>query len=129
MSDDERGAGGILASARRLGRSLLGLIQARVELFAVELQEEKLRAINLLGWLALAVALAIAGILVAVATVGLFLWRAAGYAGLAGLAVAALGSAALVFALVRRRLTQAPGPFAGTVEEFRKDMACLRRDR
>ena len=57
MAGEESSAGGIAASARRLAHSLLGLARTRIELFAVELQEEKLRALGLLAWLTVAVAL------------------------------------------------------------------------
>lgn len=120
--------GGIMSSARRLGASLLGLLRSRAELFAVELQEEKLRALSLLAWLTAAVALGVAAILLGVATLALFLWQQAGFAGLSGLTVAVLAAAIALFALVQRRIAEGPEPFAATVAEFRKDAACLRRN-
>ena len=64
MSGNEHDAGGVMASVRRIGASLLGLGQTRAELFAVELQEEKLRALLLLSWLSLGVALGMAAVLI-----------------------------------------------------------------
>lgn len=127
MPEGETQDGGLLATARRLGQSVLGLLSTRLELAAIELQEEKLRALGLLAWLAAALALAIAGILLAVGTLALFLWRQAGYAGLVGLTVVVLGAAATCFYVMRRRVVQGPKPFAATVAEFRKDAACLRQ--
>lgn len=120
-------SGDLMSSVRRLGRSLLGLVHTRVELFTVELQEEKLRAINLVLWLSVAVAFGLAGILIAVGALALFLWQTAGYAGLIGLALTALAVAAGVFWSVRHRILHGPEPFAGTVDEFRKDAECLRQ--
>lgn len=128
MFDGADNPGGIMASARRLGTSLLGLLQSRAELFAVELQEEKLRALHLLAWLTAAVALGVAAILMVVATLALFLWQNAGYAGLIGLAVGVLAAAIVLFAVIHLRIMHGPEPFAATVAEFRKDAECLRRN-
>jgi len=57
----------------------------------------------------------------------LWAWQAAGYWGLAGLAIGALGAAAVIFWGVHRKITNGPSPFAGTVAEFKKDAACLRQ--
>lgn len=114
-------------SVHRLGTSLLGLIQTRAELFVVELQEEKLRAITLLLWLALALSLAMTGVFIAIGTLALYLWQIAGYTGLAGLAGGTLAAAALIFWSIRHRILRGPQPFAETIGEFRKDAASLRR--
>lgn len=126
MAESENPAGGIVATARRLGHSVLGLLRTRVELFAVELQEEKLRALDLLLWLTVAVALAVAAILLLLGTLALFLWQWAGYAGLIGLVVVAGAAAVGAFLFLRRKILSGPEPFSATVNEFRKDMACLR---
>lgn len=116
---------GLTGSLRRIGRSVLGLARTRVELFALELQEEKLRTLNLLVWLVVAMALAVAGLLVAIGALALFLWETAGYAGLVGLVIIALAGAAAILWSLRRRILSGPGPFAGTVAEFGKDLECL----
>lgn len=113
---------GWFASLRRLADSGLGLARTRVELFAIELQEEKLRAINLAVWLCLALALGATGLLVTVGTLAWFLWQVAGYAGLIGLAVALLIAAAGILWRLRREIAHGPAPFAATVAEFQKDL-------
>jgi uncharacterized membrane protein YqjE len=125
--ESEADAGGIMESIRRLGSSLAGLLQTRAELFAVELQEEKLRAIRLLVWTAVAITLVVAGLLVAIGGLALFFWKMAGYWGLAGLATSVLGLAAIILWIIHRCITRGPAPFAGTVAEFRKDAECLRK--
>lgn len=127
MPDSAQNAGGVMNSLRRIASSLAGLLRTRAELFAVELQEEKLRAVTLLLWLSLGVGLGMAGVLVAIGALALYLWQRAGYAGLAGLAVITLAVAAGIFLFIRRRLLRGPLPFAGTVAEFKKDTACLHR--
>lgn len=120
---------GLFASLRRIADSLLALVQNRCELFAVELQEEKLRTVNLLLWLGLALALGTAGLLVGLAALALLLWSVAGYAGLIGLALAALAGAAAIVWTVRRRIQTGPPPFAETVAEFKKDRECLLKEK
>ena len=127
MFDPEPDAGGITDSLRRMAGSLTGLLHARAELFAVELQEAKVRAVRLIVWVATAIALGVSGLLVGIAGLAVWLWTLAGYWGLAGLAVTALGLAAIILWMVHRRIMRGVGPFAGTVEEFRKDAEFLER--
>lgn len=119
--------GSLIRSISRLAASLAGLARTRIELFAVELQEEKLRAITLLLWLCLGLTFAIAGMLVAIGTLALWLWQRAGYFGLIGLAGGALVVAGVIFRRLRLQLIRGPLPFAGTVEEFKKDAGSLNR--
>ena len=127
MFETEQETAGVMESIRRLGSSLAGLLQTRAELFAVELQEEKLRAIRLLVWISAAIALGVAGLLVAIIGLALFLWELAGYWGIAGLAAGVLGLAAIILWNIHRRISRSPAPFAGTVAEFRKDAECLKK--
>ncbi len=128
MNETATHTDGWFDSLRRIGESLLALICSRFELFAVELQEEKLRLINLLLWLGIAMTLGAAGLLVGTGALAVWLWYSAGYAGLIGLALAALAAAAGILLGIRRRIKSGPPPFAGTVAEFRKDSECLRKD-
>jgi uncharacterized membrane protein YqjE len=127
MSDSAHDTGGAMDSLRRLASSVTGLIQARTELFGIELQEEKLRAISLLVWLCVAIAFGIAGVLVGVVALGLFLWQRLGYLGLIGLASGSVLVATGILWIMRRRILSGPQPFESTVKEFRKDLECLRQ--
>ncbi len=128
MTEDTPKTGGWFASLRRIGESILALLRGRLELFTVELQEEKLRLVNLLIWLGVALALGTAGLLVGVAALAIWLWHAAGYAGLIALAAVTLAIAAIIVANLRRKIQTGPPPFAQTVAEFRKDGECLRNN-
>jgi uncharacterized membrane protein YqjE len=112
---------------RRIGASLLALGRSRFELFTVEWQEEKLRLLDLCLWFVVTAGLVLAGLLVTLAALALWLWHAAGYAGLIGLAVATLGAAAGFVLYLRNKIKTGPTPFPQTVAEFRKDGECLRR--
>jgi uncharacterized membrane protein YqjE len=127
MSESEQKSGGWANSLRRTGESILGLTQSRLELLAVELQEEKLRALVLVLKLGIALTLGAAGLLVVIGALGLFLWNAAGYWGLVALALITLGGAAGMLWTLRRQIERGPAPFADTVAEFRKDREWLRK--
>lgn len=129
MDPSDHKASGWLHSLRRMGDSVLGLAQSRFELFTVELQEEKLRALNLVVWLVVAITLGVAGLLVGLGALAIWLWSVAGYFGLIGLMLAALAAAAGVLWGIRRRIRTGPAPFAETLAEFRKDRECLRHDK
>jgi uncharacterized membrane protein YqjE len=127
MPDTAQNTGGVMNSVRRIASSLLGIVHNRVELFSIELQEEKLRTARQMLWLGLALAFALAGILVAIATLAIYLWQTAGYAGLAGLSLGTLAIAGVLVWVICRRIQDAPKPFASTLDEFRKDMECFRQ--
>jgi len=125
MSDGDPKPDGWMEALRPSGDSLLGLAQSRLELFTVEFQEEKLRAIYLLIWLTIALALLVAGVLVVVGALAIFLWNAAGYIGLISLAVLTLAGAAGLLWRLHQRLHSGPTPFNTTVTEFKKDREWL----
>jgi uncharacterized membrane protein YqjE len=126
MPDSDPEAPGVMSSVRGLARSLIGLMQTRVELFTVELQEEKLRAMRLMAWFAVAIALGVAGLLVAIAALALILWEMAGYGGLVGLVAGTLAAGAGILWRIRWQITHGPAPFAETAAEFRKDAESFR---
>ncbi len=128
MSEGDPKSDGWLESLRRTGDSLLGLAQSRIELFTVELQEEKLRAVSLLVWLGVALSLGGVGILIGLGAAAIFLWDVAGYGGLIGLSLVPLGGAAAVLWYIKRRVQNGPQPFSETVSEFNKDRECLRKN-
>jgi uncharacterized membrane protein YqjE len=128
MDESAHKAGGWLNSLRRTGDSLLGLAQSRFELFAVELQEQKLRALKLMVWLVVALALVVAGLIVGLGALAIYLWNIAGYWGLIGLALTSIGAGAGALWRTHYRIENGPTPFAETIGEFKKDRECLRND-
>lgn len=119
---------GWLGSLRRMGDSMMVLAQNRLELFAVELQEEKLRALNLISWLVIALALVVAGLLVGLGALALYLWHIAGYWGLIGLAAVSLAAGVVALRLIHRWICNGPTPFSETIGEFKRDCSFLRKD-
>lgn len=119
-------AGGLSSSLRRLGRTIMALGSARVELIAIELQEEKLRAEGKLILLLLAVLFFTMGLLLLALLIVILFWDT--YRIFAAVSVTLLylgiGFGAL-FAL-RELKRKSPPPFFATRREFAKDLQMLR---
>lgn len=118
---------GWVASLRLLGDHLLGGIAERVELFSLELREEKLRQARILAWTcALAFTVMMACTFATLALV-YFFWETARLAALGGMA-AGYAVAAVALALAFRRfLARQPRPFAATLQELARDRKWLHR--
>jgi uncharacterized membrane protein YqjE len=125
MSDQDQPSG-ILASLRRVADTFLSTVHNRVELFAVELQEEKSWLIATLVWAAASVffcglaILFVVGTAVYLATDALRPWLLGGFSAiflvLAGKSVAGF----------RRSLREKAPPLADTVRELKKDIQWIR---
>jgi uncharacterized membrane protein YqjE len=116
--------GGLVASVRRLIDTVLALFQTRFELFTLELQEEKQRFIGIMIWACLGVAFAWMAMTFITLTIVYLFWE---NARLIVLALFALLYLSLTLVAVRAlwvRLKKGK-PFAATLEELKKDRACL----
>lgn len=116
----------VLGSLRSLGDGLLASVQARVELIAIELQEEKLRLIQTFIWISAAVFSGLLAIVFASLTLVYVFWDSARLAVLGGLALFFAATAVVVVVAFRRYLARQPRPFAATLEEIGEDRACIR---
>jgi uncharacterized membrane protein YqjE len=125
MSETGTKPGGMLASLRRMGDSFLALAQSRLQLFALELQSEKLRLMDALLWLSIAVALGAMGLIVGTVALAIYLWEMARYVGLALVSGLFVGAAVVIVWRLREGIRKGPMPLAGTIAEFKKDRACL----
>lgn len=117
--------GGLLGAIRGLADVLLAAAHQRLELFALELREEKLRAVQLLIWLSVAVFAGALALVFASVTIVYLFWETARLPALVGLTLAYLfGSVAAAWA-VRRCLKRRPKPFEASLAELRSDRACI----
>jgi uncharacterized membrane protein YqjE len=116
---------GFIAALGRLGESLLGAVQTRIELFSTELQEEKFRLVQTLSWICALVFSA--GLALAFASLVLvyFYWESARLAVLGGLALFYSGSFLALLLAFRRFLARQPVPFAATLGELEADRVCI----
>lgn len=126
MSDT---SGGLLASLRRLLAHGLETFQVRVELLAVELEQEKQRLFDALLWAVLALLLLGIGLLLAVGLLLMLFWDGYRLAVLAGLSLSFLLGAVGVAALARRRLCAPHGMLPDTRAELARDLDALRPPR
>jgi uncharacterized membrane protein YqjE len=124
MAEGETSAGVGLTRLRRIGSTLLGVVQTRIELFGLELREEKLRLAESLIWAAgLFFFGQIALLLLTMALVLVFREHAVLVLLLFGFVYA--GMAVGCGLALRQRLKNRPSPFSGTVEELKKDREWL----
>lgn len=109
------------SSSRRLGAAILGLLHGHVELFGIELQEQKARTLNLLLFAGLALVFALLLLTALSALLLVLLWDTYRLAGIIGLCV--FYGAAALFCGVRLKAAvhDELSPFRGTLEELAKD--------
>jgi uncharacterized membrane protein YqjE len=116
---------GFLDSFRALGESLVVSLHDRIELVAVELQEEKFRLIQIFFWISAVVFTAMMTIVFASLTLVYLFWDSARLTALGGLTIVYAGVSITVIVLFRRYLSRQPQPFAATTGELTRDRACL----
>ncbi len=101
------------------------MLQNRIELFAVELEEQKIRFVRVLALVAAAVFLANTAILVVTVTIVVVVGEAARVPVLIGLSLVYIVAALLAFRAVRNELKSSPAPFEGSISELKKDRQCV----
>lgn len=125
MPQTEPPPGGIFESLRKLLDTGLALCQNRLELFGVEVQEQKTRFLRLFILAAAALLLGNTAVLVITATLVVLAGEQARVFVLVGLSLLYLAAAVVAFLLLRREFKSAPPPFSGTISEFKKDREWL----
>jgi uncharacterized membrane protein YqjE len=121
MGDNPPPQAGILESLRKLGRTGVAVLQNRLELLAVEVEEQKVRLVRVLVLAGAAVFLANTALLAVSVTIVMLAGERARVAVLIALSVVYVSAAAWAFLALRRELRTAPPPFQDTVAELKKD--------
>ena len=116
---------GIMGSFRTLGDGLIASVQDRLELFSVELQEEKFRLIQTILWISAAVFAGMMTVMFASLTVVYLFWESARLAVLGGLTVLYATTLLATVIAFRRYLARQPSPFAASLQEIGEDRACI----
>ena len=128
MNPSDPASPGFVTSLRRLGDGLLASVQERVELFSVELAEEKFRLIQTFVWISVAMFAGVMAVTFVSLTLVYLFWETAQLAVLAGFALVYTGGAIAIVLAFRRYLARQPKPFVTTLAEIEKDRACIREE-
>lgn len=124
MADNH--SGGIFGSVRRMADTCLSSVRNRVELFGLELQEEKIRLSRLILWTGAALFAAFLAITIGtIAIVEAFPSEQRVIVLFGFAAFYAMAALATVLKM-RHEIRNAPPPLADTMAELRKDLDCLR---
>lgn len=124
MNESPQNNGGILASLRGMLDGGLAIAQNRVELFAVELREEKCRLIEAIILASAVVAFGIMTLTLLTFLIVTLFWDNARIAALVILCLVYSLAMLLAWRGLRSRLANRTS-FSGTLGELRKDRACL----
>lgn len=128
MSEPSDSPPGLWGTAKRLMDALLAIAENRLELFAVELQEEKCRAAESFLLLAAVAALGAMTLGLLTFTIVVLFWESGRLAALLGLNAAYLAGTLFAWRALQKRL-RTHVPFAGTIGELKKDRECLKREK
>ncbi len=124
MDEPESKSGGAFGSVRRIADSVHAILLHRLELAAIELQEERVRIIDLLLQAAVVLVLGTVALLAVTATGVVLLVKVGHLSPLVALSLVTVAYAlatALAWWNLRERLKNDPQPFADTLAEFKKD--------
>lgn len=124
MSDENSPASGTWDSAKRILDTVLATAQNRLELFTVELEEEKIRLVEILVLAAAAAIFGLMALTLLTFTVVVLFWENGRMAVLGGLCLLYLGAGVWTWRILQARL-KARSAFAETIAELRKDRECL----
>jgi|GEM_PF-274851 uncharacterized membrane protein YqjE len=112
---------------RRVAVTLLSTIQNRIELFGLELHEERQWTITTLIWAGAAIFLVGCALLMVTGTVVYLASPAVRPYLLVALTLGYVAAAAIAVANLGRRIHSKPPPFNDTVGELKKDIALIQR--
>jgi uncharacterized membrane protein YqjE len=116
----------LLAAARRIASTVVAMAGTRLELAAVEFQEDARRLLGYLAWSLLAVFLAAGAAMLVALFVILLFWDSYRLQAVAGMAILFGLAGAVILIKVRSGLNAQAPLFSATLAELRHDIACLR---
>ena len=116
----------LAATVGRIGATLVAMVRTRLELAAVEVQEEVRGLLGYLAWTLLAVFLAAAAFMLAALFVILLFWDSYRLQAVAGMAVLFALGATVIAVKVRASFDARPRMLSATLAELHKDTRLLR---
>jgi uncharacterized membrane protein YqjE len=115
-----------LAKAGRIAATLVAMVGTRLELAAVEFQEDARRLLGYLAWSLLAVFLAAGAAMLVALFVILLFWDTYRLQAVAGMAALLGAGAFFIVSTLRAKLNAQTPLFADTLAELRKDVDYVR---
>ncbi|BAP44594.1 phage holin family protein [Pseudomonas sp. 21LCFQ02] len=109
------------SAPRRLGAAFLGLLHSHVELFGIELQEQKARTVSLLLFAGLALVFGLLLLTGLSALLLIVLWDSYRLVGIIGLCVFYFLAAVFCGLRLRAAIFDESSPFSATLEELAND--------
>jgi uncharacterized membrane protein YqjE len=116
----------ILAAAGRIAATVVAMVGTRLELAAVEFQEDARRLLGALAWTLLALFLGCSALLFVALFVIVLFWDSFRLQAVAGVAILFGLGAALILMRVRAGMKAQSSLFSATLAELRSDVAYLR---
>jgi uncharacterized membrane protein YqjE len=121
-------APGFVGALRALGETLLAAARERLELFALEVQEEKFRLIQTLVWICAVMFTGMMALIFASLVLVVCYWDHARLGVLVGLTVFYTTALGLILIAFRRFVARQPLPFNASRREMAEDRACIRSE-
>jgi uncharacterized membrane protein YqjE len=116
----------ILAAAGRIAATVVAMVGTRLELAAVEFQEDARRLLGYLAWTLLAVFLAGGAFMLVALFVIVLFWDDYRLQAIAAMAILFAAAAGLILMKVKSGLNKQASLFSSTLAELRNDVAYLR---
>ena len=110
------------AAVSRIGATLVAMVHTRLELAAVEAQEEARRLLGYLAWTMMAVFLAAGAAMLAALFVILIFWDSYRLLAVGGMAVLFALAGVVILTRVRASFDARPAMFEATLGELRNDV-------
>ena len=124
MSEPSNAETGLLASVKKILHALQSFVESRIELFLVELQEERVRVVEVLLLAICGVFCSVMALLLITFTLVVIFWEDHRGLVLALLIVAYGGCAFAAILAIRRRLLNWQA-FSATLAQLKKDRECF----
>ena len=109
------------STSRRLGAAVLGMLHSHVELFGIELQEQKSRTVSLLLFAGLALVFALLALVALSGLILILLWDNYRMQGMIGLALFYVLAGLFCGMRLKAAIFDESSPFSGTLEELAND--------
>lgn len=123
---DSTSSNGFMQSLRSLGDKVLGVVQARLTLLSVELQQEKFRLLQFLIWITAALFTGVMALAFCSLALAFWLWKSSPLLAMASLAGFYLVAFVVIVVAFKRYLARQPRPFDATLQELDEDRSCIR---